>query len=238
MAADVLHKAEHRSYRELAVVVRQMLEHWGQLGRWLPASHGAAAMTAGADVARRLLGDIETHLQRYEVSLRPGSQALGGGLGLVRRQVADRFLERNQALRTAALEAHHVTMLLDFLAHVARTRADQTAQQFCERWHKETASVAEGASRAAAHMGDPDLASARRPVAAGQGRASRGGDRRRLRRVRGPTSHTDPGSAKRWRNQRRRDDASDVRQHEPRGRVEPSTAVASNLISRAASRRE
>src|SRR5512143_2258302 len=158
MAADVLHKAEHRSYRELAVVLRQMLEHWGQLGRWLPASHGAAEMTAGADVAR-LLADLEPHLQRYQVSLRPGSQALGGGLGLVRRQVADRFLERNQALRTAALEAHHVTMLLDFLAHVARTRADQTAQQFCERWHKETASVAEGASRAAGQLGDePDLA--------------------------------------------------------------------------------
>src|SRR5512142_1609758 len=154
MAADVLHKAEHRSYRELAVVLRQMLEHWEQLGRWLPASHGAAAMTAGADVARRLLGDIETHLQRYQMSIRPGSQALGGGLGLVRRQVADRFLERNQALRTAALEAHHVTMLLDFLARVARTRADQTAQQFCERWHQETASVAEHASRAAAHLGD------------------------------------------------------------------------------------
>src|SRR5512146_1497473 len=146
MAADVLHKAEHRSYRELAVVLRQMLEHWEQLGRWLPASHGAAEMTAGADVARRLLAELETHLQRYEVSLRPGSQGLGGGLGLVRRQVADRFLERNQALRTAALEAHHVTMLLDFLAHVARSRDDQTAQQFCERWHQETALVAERVS--------------------------------------------------------------------------------------------
>ena len=159
MAADVLHKAEHRSYRELAVVLRQMLEHWGQLGRWLPASHGAAEMTTGADVARRLLADLETHLRRYEVSLRPGSQALGGGLGLVRRQVADRFLERNQALRAAALEAHHVTMLLDFLAHVARTRADQAAEQFCERWHHETASVAENASRAAGQLGvEPDLA--------------------------------------------------------------------------------
>jgi hypothetical protein len=136
-----------------------MLEHWGQLGRWLPASHGAAEMTAGAAVARRLLADLETHLQRYQVSLRPGSQALGGGLGLVRRQVADRFLERNQALRTAALEAHHVTMPLDFLAHVARTPADQTAQQFCERWHQETASIAETASRAAGQLGDePELA--------------------------------------------------------------------------------
>ena len=104
MAADALHKAEHRSYRELAVVLRQMLEHWGQLGRWLPASHGATEMTAGADVARRLLADLEVHLQHYQVSLRPASQALGGGLGLVRRQVADRFLKRNQALRTAAVE--------------------------------------------------------------------------------------------------------------------------------------
>src|SRR5512135_2640241 len=70
MAADILHKAEHRSYRELAVVLRQMVEHWEQLGRWLPASHEAAEMTAGADVARRLLADLETHLQRYQVSLR------------------------------------------------------------------------------------------------------------------------------------------------------------------------
>jgi hypothetical protein len=159
MAADGLHQAEHRSYRELAAVVRQMLEHWAQLGWWLPASQGAAEMTAGADLARRLLADLETHLQRYDVSIRPASQALGGGLGLVRRQVADRFLERNQALRTAALEAHHVTMLLDFLAHVARARADHTAQQFCERWRQETASIAEQASRAAAHLGDePELA--------------------------------------------------------------------------------
>lgn len=159
MAVDVLHPAEHRSYRELAAVVRQMLEHWAQLGRWLAASPGAAEMTTGADVARRLLADLDTHLQRYNLSTRPGSQALGGGLGLVRRQVTDRFLERNQALRTAALEAHHVAILLDFLAHVARTWADQTAQQFCERWHQEAASVAERASRAAAYLGDqPDLA--------------------------------------------------------------------------------
>src|SRR5512142_3515193 len=106
MAADVLHPAEHRSYRELAVVVRQMLEHWAQLGRWLAASPGAAEMHAGADVARRLLADLETHLQHYDMSTRPGPQALGAGLGVVRRQVTDRFLERNQALRTAALEAH------------------------------------------------------------------------------------------------------------------------------------
>ena len=50
-------------------------------------------------------------------------------------------------------------MLLDFLTHVARTRADQTAQQFCERWHQETASIAENASRAAGQLGaEPDLA--------------------------------------------------------------------------------
>jgi hypothetical protein len=159
MAVDVLHPAEHRSYRELAAIVRQTLEHWAQLGRWLPANQGAAEMVARADLARRLLADLETHLQRYNMSTRPGSQALGGGLGLVRRQVTDRFLERNQALRTAALEAHHVAILLDFLAHVARTRADQTAQQFCERWHQEAAAIAERASRAAAHLGDePDLA--------------------------------------------------------------------------------
>jgi hypothetical protein len=66
MVADVLHPAEHRSYRELAAVVRQMLEHWAQLGRWLPANQGAAEMTAGADVARRLLADFETQLQRYK----------------------------------------------------------------------------------------------------------------------------------------------------------------------------
>jgi hypothetical protein len=73
--------------------------------------------------------------------------------------VADRFLERNQALRTAVLDVQHVVTLLAYQAQIAEAHGPADVAIFCNRWERELASVERAVRRAAARLGtDPDAA--------------------------------------------------------------------------------
>jgi hypothetical protein len=76
-----------------------------------------------------------------------------------RNLAADRFLERNQAVRMAALEAGHSRLLLDYLATVGEAQTAAGRASFCRRWERDLRSVSERIEAAAAALGaDPDAA--------------------------------------------------------------------------------
>ena len=76
-----------------------------------------------------------------------------------RTQVADRFLERNQALRTAVLDIQHVVTLLGYQAQIAEAHGPADVAIFCNRWERDLAAVERAARRAAVRIGtDPDAA--------------------------------------------------------------------------------
>ena len=53
-----------------------------------------------------------------------------------RPAVPDRALERNQALRFAALDAQHVVTLLAYVANLAAGDGDDELRAFCSRWER------------------------------------------------------------------------------------------------------
>jgi hypothetical protein len=77
----------------------------------------------------------------------------------VRTEVRDRFLERNQAVRLAWLDAQHATTLLAYLASVAAAREDERLADFCRRWERRIRRAQGPVRSAAIDMGtDPDAA--------------------------------------------------------------------------------
>jgi hypothetical protein len=162
-----VHAAEHRALREAYAVARQLRNHWGALSRHLDAS---VLPPGGAD-AQRLADELRAVARERGLAVGPAARSAGGTLAGARTGVADRFLERNQALRLAVLDASHLVTLLDYLAALA---SDEELSAFCKRWaarfrdHERTARDAVTALAA-----DPDGAVAplhRSPV----GRAAHG----------------------------------------------------------------
>jgi hypothetical protein len=76
-----------------------------------------------------------------------------------RRNVRDRFLERNQALRFAVSDVQHVVTLLGFLEQVARSRADDALRAFCSEQRARLMPVERTVRAAAIELGSsPDEA--------------------------------------------------------------------------------
>jgi hypothetical protein len=73
--------------------------------------------------------------------------------------LGDRFLERNQALRTALLDVQHVVTLLGYQAQVAEGRDDEELARVLRRFERSLLAAERAARRAAVKLGDdPDAA--------------------------------------------------------------------------------
>lgn len=126
-----LHPAENRGYRELYAFSRNIALHWPKLAERMPGSSAERALREGATAAEALLKDLEGRTPEYGLYGKPAAQGVGANLARTRRDVRDRFLERNQALRLAVSDVQHVVTLLGYLEQVARTRGDETLRVFC-----------------------------------------------------------------------------------------------------------
>jgi hypothetical protein len=122
-----MHAAEHRALRELYATARQLRNHWGVLSRHLDA----AVLPAGAADAGRLADETQAEAHERGLAVGAAAGAAGGTLAGARSGVADRFLERNQALRLAVLDASHLVTLLDYVAALA---SDEELSAFAKRW--------------------------------------------------------------------------------------------------------
>jgi hypothetical protein len=121
-----LHPAENRGYRELYAFARQLAESWPKLADRLAGSSAERPLRDGADAAAALISDLESTTPEYGLYGKPAAQGVGSNLARTRRDVRDRFLERNQALRLSVSDLQHVVTLLGYLEQVARTRGDES----------------------------------------------------------------------------------------------------------------
>jgi hypothetical protein len=141
-----VHPAEHRALRELYAFTLQLSRHWSSLaGR---GGDAAAALSAGAKAADELLGELEPLTSARGLPTATMAR-LASRFASARPGIPDVALERNQALRFAALDAQHVVILLAYVANLAAADADDELRAFCSRWEA-TLDTHERAVRSAA----------------------------------------------------------------------------------------
>ena len=154
-----LHPAENRGYRELYAASRGLARHWSRLSARVPDPAVREALGGGVAAARRLLDELAAITAEKDLHGGPAAIGLGGRLADFHNLAADRFLERNQAVRLAALEARHTRLALGYLAAVGDARDAFERAEFCRRWEAELAATCEAIETAAAGLGaDPDAA--------------------------------------------------------------------------------
>jgi len=130
--AGTLHPAENRALRELYATTHQLAEHWERLADWLSDAdpETADALASGARLAVRVHAELAEITPAYGLFGSPAARGVGARLADARKLVADRFLERNQSVRLAVLDGHHVGTLLGYLAELADHRGDSSLAEF------------------------------------------------------------------------------------------------------------
>lgn len=151
-----LHPAQNRGLRELVATTRHLADHWGSLTGRLAQT---PALEDGVAKAGELIEALRPLMEARGLYGGTAAQSVGKSLAGSRSQVGDRFLERNQALRTAVLDVQHVVTLLGYQAQIAETRADEELGRALRRFERELLSVERAARRAAVKLGtEPDVA--------------------------------------------------------------------------------
>jgi len=154
-----LHPAQNRGLRELVATTRQLADHWAALASRFDGAPVADTLEKGAAQARKLIESIKPLMEARGLYGGPAAQSVGKSLAGSRSRVGDRFLERNQALRTAVLDVQHVVTLLGYQAEIAETRADEPLARALRGHERELLSVERAARRAAVELGKtPDAA--------------------------------------------------------------------------------
>jgi len=154
-----LHPAENRAYRELYVSSRALVRHWPRLSARVPDMVVREALDGGVATSRRLLTELSALTAERDLHGGPAALGLGRRLADFHNLAADRFLERNQAVRLAALEARHTRLLLSYLAATGEARGASERAAFCRRWETGMESACAAIEAAAAGLGgDPDAA--------------------------------------------------------------------------------
>ena len=154
-----LHPAENRGYRELYAFARNIVVHWPKLAERMAGSSAEKPLRNGAAAAEALLQALEERTPEYGLYGKPAAQSLGANIARGRRDIRDRFLERNQALRFAVSDVQHIVTLLGFLEQVARTRGDESLRSFCSDQRAKLMPVERSARAAAIELGsNPDEA--------------------------------------------------------------------------------
>ena len=154
-----LHPAQNRALRELYAADRQLSHHWSTLADRLGAGDGVAELRAGAQAAEELVGELEELTAGYGLYGFPAAEGMGARVAGVRNALADRALERNQALRMAVLDVQHVVTLCAYLAELGRAGGDEKMVEFCGRWERKLKRLESRVRKAAVAEGtDPDAA--------------------------------------------------------------------------------
>ena len=154
-----LHPAENRGYRELYLTGRQTVKRLGRLSRAFEGAPTQDVLAKAAGSVSTLLEELGPLTARHDLHGGVTAQGSGANLGVVRGAVLDRFLERNQALRSAVDDLEHVTTLLAYLAGVSETRGDAELSEFCRSWERRLRRQVSAIRKAAVELGSqPDAA--------------------------------------------------------------------------------
>jgi hypothetical protein len=154
-----LHPAQNRGLRELVATTRHLADHWAGLTPRLAGTPAADALDDGVIRAQELIAAIQPLMEARGLFGGPAAHSVGKSLAGSRSRLGDRFLERNQALRTAVLDVQHVVTLLGYQAQVAETRKDDELASALRHHERELLAVERAARRAAVKLGTtPDEA--------------------------------------------------------------------------------
>lgn len=152
-----LHPTEHRGYRELYLSLQSMQKHWVRLSRDIEEEHALDALRFGVHRTGTLLRELKPVTENFGVF--GGPRALGAGRvnAAVQNLLRDPFLELNQALRLAILDAEHVANLLEYLAAAASQRGDEITEAFFQKWERRIRDLSRKVRKAAiALVANPD----------------------------------------------------------------------------------
>src|SRR4051794_38791626 len=154
-----LHPAQNRGLRELVATTRQLADHWSALApRFKPAA-AARTLERGGTSAEDLIAAVKPLMEARGLYGGPAAQSVGKSLAGSRSRVGDRFLERNQALRTAVLDVQHVVTLLGYQAQIAEARSDAELATVLRHHERKLLTVERAARKAAVELGKkPDTA--------------------------------------------------------------------------------
>jgi hypothetical protein len=169
-----LHPAQNRGLRELVATATQLHDHWKALAPRFARTASRAALERGATRAAALLDAVKPLMEARGLYGGPAVQSVGKSLAGSRSRVGDRFLERNQALRTAVLDVQHVVTLLAYQAQIAETRGDRELAQVLRRHEKSLTTVENSARKAAVDLGRRPDAAIERVDPSPAGRAAHG----------------------------------------------------------------
>jgi hypothetical protein len=154
-----LHPAENRGYRELYALTQQLVARWERLAGRIGEQDAVAALERGVESGRTLLAELSERTAAYGLHGRPAARGVGARMAFGRSEVADRFLELNQALRMAVPDVSRLRVLLSYLATVADTRGDGELAEFSRSWERRLGRVEAPVRRAAVATGEnPDRA--------------------------------------------------------------------------------
>src|SRR3954470_11440597 len=157
-APDLL-PAQNRGLRELVATSRQLADHWSALRPRFARTAPARTLERGATAAQTLIEEIKPLMEARGLYGGPAAQSVGKSLAGSRSQLGDRFLERNQALRTALLDVQHVATLAGYQAVLAETRGDTELAQALRRSERKLLTIERAARKGALDLGKkPDRA--------------------------------------------------------------------------------
>jgi hypothetical protein len=151
-----LFPAEHRALRELYAFGRALGGHWGRLADRLDPAPDV--LERGVAASKQLLAELADRTAAYGLHGVPA--ATGAGVWTSRlRGAGDLLLERNQALRSAVLDAQHVLSLLAYLHTLAAKRDDAALVAWLGGWETQMTALRDDAHAAAvAEADDPERA--------------------------------------------------------------------------------
>jgi hypothetical protein len=154
-----LHPAENRGYRELYLTASAVARRFGHLASAFGAGDAHEALTKAGESLERMVAELRPLTARHGLYSRLAAEGGGASIGTARGTIADRFLERNQALRTATDELEHVATLLTYLNAVSGTRRDAELCEFTEAWERRLRRQLGAVRAAVRELGaDPDEA--------------------------------------------------------------------------------
>jgi len=96
-------------------------------------------------------------LREHDLHGELAARGTGGRIGMVRAEILDRFLERNQALRFAVDDVEHVATLLAYMAAVSGSRGKKNLPELCGVWERKLRRQVSALRKAAIELGShPD----------------------------------------------------------------------------------
>lgn len=127
-----MHPATHRALRELVASARVLSHRWSRLATLVPDV--AEPLRAGVLEADAMVVAMSELAEEREVAIGGAASGLGASLGEGMARIGEPFLERNQTLRTAVLDSHHINVLLHYLERLARAQDDDELATACHEW--------------------------------------------------------------------------------------------------------